>query len=62
MPAQVLIDRYWLKTYGLLPGNAKSVGEMPLADYQWFPIVDRAEAVASEREQAAARRRSKRGG
>ena len=46
MPPWVLTDRWWLKTYGLTPAQVR---ELPLEDYEWFPLVERAEHVAAER-------------
>jgi len=46
MPPWVLTDRWWLKTYGLTPSQVR---ELPLEDYEWFPLIERAEVIADER-------------
>jgi hypothetical protein len=50
MPARVLTDRWWLKTYGLTPDQVRG---LPLEDFEWFPLIERAEAIAAERSKPA---------
>ncbi len=41
----MLVWRWWAKVYGFTP---RQVGELPLAALTWFPLIEEAEAAATE--------------
>jgi hypothetical protein len=55
MPQQVLMHRYFAKTYGWTP---QQVEELPLADLNWLPIIEEAEQRVIERYNREASRAS----
>jgi hypothetical protein len=45
MPKQMLIERWFAKTYGWPPSTVRA---LPLETLHWFPIIETAEARAQQ--------------